>query len=427
MHQQTNISEDKKHRIFTEAFDLLNDGEYEEACNIFKFLVDNFPDDRGLWWQYIACLRKARFYEEADQYTTFCHQSFPDDLGFMLEWTRSFDGRANWDEALQRRYIALQTYSPEQEIKYLPLVTELFLPLVEKKEFKKIKELLDKYWELFFEVDNSGAFVYFALEAIGDYKRQIELCDRFLTKCDALNPIISEINYANLRVIAQSALWNQEILKNKYNKINILSFGQSCLPYTIANRWGLIKYVGIPEEITIFDLGAFGRNTSVDALLENFESYLKLEDYSQGFDPMKAPQMTNRLTGVHFGHERGVSIIGENKEKFLPLILKKINAFQNFWKQKKCLLIYAIVGQCDVNSFINNIEPLLEKNSSRLLIINCTRLNIEHSESSYVTYAHIPFPIDYNWNSIADYTTNIGLSFDVRVVNIIRSELDKMN
>ncbi|NHO19068.1 hypothetical protein GOB90_08805 [Acetobacter oeni] len=420
------VTEKERPRVFQEAMDFVEDGDYEEACDLFELLVQNFPEDRGVWWQYLSALRRARMHDKADELDEWCYQTFPDDIGFTFTWTRTFDSRANWDEGLRRRREVLSRHSAKEKPVYLPAVTECILPLVEKKDFAGLKVLLEEYWDTFFTVDNCGAAVYFALEAIGDYRRQIEMCDRLLRYCEPGNPVLHGVNYANLRVLAETALWNQEVLAGRGNKVNILSFGQSCLPYTIANRWGLTNYVGNPDAITIFDLGAFGKNTAAEALKTNFASYLDPASYHQGRDPMGAPQMFHRPTGVHFGHERGQTIIGAQQEKFFPLINKKIKAFQSAWAKGNSLLVYGIVGQCDLPAFVSEMEPLLARQHSRLLIFNLTRSPLDCPASPSVTYVHLPFPMNYSWNGIEDYTSDTGLAFDSRLTGLIRSEIDRM-
>lgn len=45
----------------------------------------------------------------------------------------------------------------------------------------------------------------------------------------------------------------------------------------------------------------------------------------------------------------------------------------------------------------------------------------EHSNTAYI---HIPFPVDYNWNGINDYTTDRGIAFDIRVTSAILRQIE---
>jgi hypothetical protein len=421
------VSEEDKSSGFRAAMELMEDGDYEEACDIFESLAKSFPDDRGIWWQYLSALQHARLTQKADECTEFCYRAFADDVGFTLGWTRAFDARADWDECIRRRNAVLRQHDPRADLSYLPVVTEIFLPLVEKKEFGAIRAVLARYWDVLTRFDQCGAALYFALETIGDFERQIELCNIFLKRCDPGNPVLDGINYANLRVIAESALWNRKRLSCSGNTTQILSLGQNCLPYSIANRWGLLKYIGDPDAITIFDLGAFGRNSAAEALLSDFESFRNPENYYESQDPAGAPRMMHRPSGVHFGHERGRTLIGADHKNFFSLINKKIDAFQDMWRRSNCLLVYAIAGECDLPEFVHSMEKILEKNASRLLVLNCNRQVQECPESRNVTYFHIPFPFDYTWNEITNFTRDEGLAFDIRITAAIKNELDRMD
>lgn len=421
------VSEEEKSSRFQAAQELMEDGDYEEACDIFENLAKSFPDDRGIWWQYLSALQHARLTEKADECIERCYKAFPDDLGFTLSWTRTFDARADWDECIRRRNVVLKQHDPRADLCYFPVITEIFLPLVEKKDFGAIRALLARYWDMLTRLDQCGAALYFALETIGDFERQLEFCDIFLQRCDPNDPVLDGINYANLRVIVESALWNRKIVSRPSSRTQILSFGQNCLPYSMANRWGLLKYIGDPDAITIFDLGAFGRNSAAEALLSDFESFRNPENYYESQDPAGAPRMMHRPSGVHFGHERGRTLIGADHKNFFSLINRKIDAFQSMWNKGNCLLVYAITGECDLPEFVRSMEKALEENASRLLVLNCNRPVEECPESRYVTYFHIPFPFDYNWNEINNFTKDVGLAFDTRITAAIKNEIDKMD
>ncbi|WP_018308459.1 hypothetical protein [Acetobacter aceti] len=73
------------------------------------------------------------------------------------------------------------------------------------------------------------------------------------------------------------------------------------------------------------------------------------------------------------------------------------------------------------------MEQILAKNASRLLILNCNRPAQECPESDHVTYFHIPFPFDYSWNEINNFTKDIGLAFDTRITAAIKNEIDRMD
>lgn len=421
------VSEEEKSSRFHAAQELMEDGDYEEACDIFENLAKSFPDDRGIWWQYLSALQHARQTEKADECIEWCYKTFPDDLGFTLSWTRTFDARADWDECIRRRNIVLKQHDPRGDLCYLPVITEIFLPLVEKKDFGAIRAFLARYWDVLTRFNQCGAALYFALETVGDFERQLELCNIFLERCDPNDPVLDGINYANLRVIVESALWNRKIVSRPGSKTQILSFGQNCLPYSMTNRWGLLKYIGNPDAITIFDLGAFGKTSAAEALLSDFESFRNPDNYYESQDPAGAPRMMHRPSGVHFGHERGRTLIGADHKAFFSLINKKIDAFQSMWSKGHCLLVYAITGECDLAEFVPSMEQILEKNASRLLILNCNRPVQECPESDYVTYFHIPFPFDYSWNEINNFTKDIGLAFDTRITAAIKNEIDSMD
>ncbi|BCI68399.1 tetratricopeptide repeat protein [Acetobacter aceti] len=424
MSVNTELKEEEKSAVFDKAMSFMEDGDYEEACEVFAILVRNFPDDAGLWWQYYSALRRARLDDEADKCADDFVRLFPNDVGFILQWTRCTDARADWNESLRRREWMLKKHNPFSNIHFLPLVTECFLPLVETKNLPYLNKIVTQYWELFFVDGKCGAAVYYALEALGDYRRQIELCDRLLSTIEDGSSVVEGVDYINLRALAMSALNYHTLLNAQKERVSVLSLGQSCLPYTIANRWGLIDYAG-DADITIFDLGAFSRNSAADAIRSDFSSYLQPENYYQGVDPSGAPQMFHKPSGVHFGHERGRTIIGDDQSAFHSLIKRKVDSFTRRFNKGHALLVFGMVGECDLPKFMEDMNPVLVEKSSRLLVLNLTRDPAAHPEQSNITYIHIPFPVDYNWNGINDYTSDRGLAFDSRVTSAILREIER--
>ncbi|MBS1033363.1 tetratricopeptide repeat protein [Gluconobacter cerinus] len=419
------IPENEKAEQFTQAMEYIEDGMYEEACDILANLTRSFPDDRGIWWQYGGILRRARRYDTADEVADTCYRLFPDDPGFVLGWTRCFDARADWDQCIERRREVLKTIDPRQDHRFLPLITECFLPLVETKNFDELKRLVNAYWDTLIEEDSCGAAVYYALESIADFERQIELCEGIMSRHDYDDCIIEGVNYLNLKSLAQSALVNSRNYAKSGTMPMVLSIGQSCLPYTVANRWGLLSYVGDPN-VSVFDLGAFGNNSAVVALKSDFATYLDPTTYFKRSDHVGAPQMHHRPTGVHFGHERGRSIIGDDDKKFHTLIRKKIDTFRSRFEKGNVLLVYGIVGGVDLPAFVAEIGEYLDRTGATLFIVNFTRDALDCPAHSHVRFAHIPFPVDYNWNDIAHFTADRGFAFDHRFVSALICEMERL-
>lgn len=418
-----------KEERFHEAISALQDGEYEIACDGFESLAKDYSDDAGIWWQLLSALRRNRRFKDADTYNEKCLESFPGDVGFILEWCRSYDSQANWEIALNRRQTILKKYSPQEDESFLPLITEQFLPLVELGHFSTLEKLLQDHWDLLKDKEELFASILYAFDTLADYKKIVDYLDYMISKkASDSSFLIDGIDICNLKIMAQTAVWNNYWLneKSKTGKpIRVLSLGQSCLPFTVINRWGLNIYAGNHSKITPFDLGAFSRNTASTAISSNFESYLKPEDYFEAVNPFGAPQMHHKPSGVHFGHERGRTIIGEDQSKFHTLIKNKVNAFQDAIASERCLLVFGIVGAVNLEEFIKEISPSIEKTNHRILVINMTREIINYTSlPTFLQYVHIPMPYDYSWNDIHDYASDKGIVFETKISLEVKKQIE---
>lgn len=418
-----------KEERFHKAISAFKDGEYEIACDEFETLARDYSDDAGIWWQLLSVLRKDRRFQDADTYNEKCLELFPGDVGFILEWSRSYDSQANWEIAIDRRQILLQQYSPQEDERFLPLITEQFLPLVELGHFSTLKKILQDNWSILKDKEELLTAILYAFDTLADYAQIVEYLDSIIAKKTSdLSFIINGIDISNLKIMAQTAMWNNNWLneKSKSGKpIRVLSLGQSCLPFTVINRWGLNIYAGNHNKITPFDLGAFSRNTASAAVSSNFESYLQPENYFESKNPFGAPQMHHKPSGVHFGHERGRTIIGEDQSKFHALIKSKVEAFQEAITSERCLLVFGIVGACSLEEFIQEISPVIEKTNHRILVLNMTREKMNFSSlPPFLQYVHIPMPYDYSWNDIYDYSSDKGIIFETKISIEVKKQIE---
>lgn len=417
-----------KEERFQEAISALEDGEYDIACDGFEALIKDYSDDAGLWWQLLSALRRNRRYQDADIYNEQCLILFPNDIGFILEWSRSYDSQANWEIAIKRRQEFLKHYSPQQNERFIPLVTEQFLPLIELGRFDELKLLLQKNWDILKDNKEFFSSIVYALDALADYDRTYKYLEYIIDQnISDSSLLIDRIDVYNLKMMAQTAIWNNYWVKEKSKNgkpIRVLSLGQSCLPFTVMNRWGLNIYAGDHNKITPFDLGAFSRNTASAAVVSNLESYLDPNNYFETKNPFGAPQMHHKPSGVHFGHERGRTIIGEDQSKFHALMKHKVNAFKEAIISERCLFVFGIVGNCNLNDFINEIAPAIEKTNHILLIINMTREKLDYSPLPFVHFVHIPMPYDYSWNDIHDYSSDKGIVFETKIALEVKKQIE---
>ncbi|MBO1359113.1 tetratricopeptide repeat protein [Acetobacter sacchari] len=419
-----------KEERFTVAYEALTNGDYDEACEGFRSLVEDYPDDGGIWWQFLSTLRRIRCFDEADAYNEKCLTLFPNDPGFVLEWTRSFDARATWDVAIARRSQMLKLYDPASDERFIPLVTEQFLPLIEMGRYDDLTLLLDYNWNLLKNRIDCVAAVYYALDALGDYERESLYLDGIVDLLDDPSGVSGDINVSNLRSVAQAAVWNRRWLKGisgDGRDIRVLSLGQSCLPFTVSNRWGLTLFPGDHAKITPFDLGAFGRNTAASAVSSDFSEFLDVNTYYEAMTPFGAPQMHHRPSGVHFGHERGRTIIGDDKSNFHSLMKMKIEAFRFALNNERCILVFGIVGPCEIEKFVEEIYPIIRDKNHRIVMLNLTRESLVCPVRSNVSYTHIPMPRDYSWNGLSDFSSDRGIVFEGKIINAIKKDIEKIS
>jgi hypothetical protein len=134
--------------------------------------------------------------------------------------------------------------------------------------------------------------------------------------------------------MAKEAQKNLEFLSLNNHSINILSLGQNCLPYSITSRWGLNPTAGIENEFTIFDLGAFSLNYSIDLINSDFAMLRDRTNYWIDLGSAGVPMARIKDTAISFFHERGIYWIDASLDRFHTHIAHKIDAFKNKFRKQ---------------------------------------------------------------------------------------------
>ncbi|MBO1359114.1 hypothetical protein J2D73_04795 [Acetobacter sacchari] len=413
--------------LFSSAEEMLKDGDYEEACEVFHELTKRNPDDSGAWIQYISVLNRLRHYKKVDEVFEKCLSLFPDDSWYILGWSRIPDAVADWAESVRRRERMLGLFDVSKKSELLPLIHEQFLPLKYCGRFDELLSLVNKYEDVLLSAKVDPAQIFYGYEVAGLYSLRAKFCENFSRWVDPNDPVFDQRNIANMRLIADEAVLNHAWVKKYASHMRVLSLGQLCLPYNILGRWGLNRCVGMHNAMTPFDLGITNQDLLADAICTKFGAYLNRDNYYERPDQYGAPQLWNRYLGIYFGHERGRSLLGSNYDLFFEGMQSKIDAFYSAVNEGPCLFVYAIAGPCSPNKIIDAMVPYLKDGRSRMLMLNLTREKFSVKlNSQHVRYVDVPYPVDYAWNEPLGFASERGFAFESKVVSEVKHEMLKI-
>jgi hypothetical protein len=411
-------------QLFARALDARDDGEDELAAELFSQLIERAPDNRDFRFKHILALEKHGAWALADDACLNASRYFKDDLLFIQEWSRIPDALCNWDESISRRKSLLETFPVSKHKDSILAVTEQILPMLESANRAGAKNLIEQYWPSILEICLAPRQVMDGLLALCMFDKASTFCRRVMEVYST--NITDGMDFKNALTLAEKAAANMEITNVDFADVRLISLGQNCLSYALPARWGLNKFAGYDEEITPFDLGAFPRIFAMDLIKADFASFYDKSKFVISKAERGMPMLRYEPYWIPYYHERGKFWVDESMEPIHSHILNQVETFRRISKSKKKLYIFCLCGEGDLDALIEEASILLDEHS-RLLIIDVLQKSSAPKPALQVTYLHLPYPRDYNWNWIGDYTSDQGLSFEQEIIEHIKSELHNLS
>ncbi len=139
--------------LLTEAIDLREDGDYEDSIEKFQRLIEKFPNDTRVAWEYANGLMKLNRPYDADEILGHAAKSNPKDFHINKAWTlhAAFvaDSMKEHMNAIRRGRAFRETFPPpDYPEAWQSLVIEIDL-LWEIGLFDNLEFVLDENWNNF--------------------------------------------------------------------------------------------------------------------------------------------------------------------------------------------------------------------------------------------------------------------------------------
>ena len=404
------------------AESLLAEGEDERALELLRQAAYLDPTNIELQFKYIYALIDARKYELADQISfDRAALNHPLPTYFHVMWIRIPFYTLDWGLAIERADQLLEKFSIEEHVQFSTrFLFEKCVALRECARFGEARVLLEAHWKRFAEafLDCTVDRVLYDLQIAGLHEIALRYLDCVSRRCNRAE--LHGVKFGNAIMSVRRAIYNSRWVNKHAFDVKILSLSQNCLPYLLSRRLGLYN---INTENTVFDMSSFHLNTVAELLETDFEPLKDRKQFDIQLLPGGIPMMRHK-SGVVFAHERGHYSIGPDRERFHRELQKLIAAFRRESSVGARLFIYSLVGAGDPNKIVESLVPRLNERNVRLLILDFKNLPTSVIPHPKVTYRHVPYPENYVWSLVDQYTSDRGYEFESAVTEVIRTEMD---
>jgi hypothetical protein len=385
-----------------------------ELCD----LVPGYDDDHyhlveGLW--------RIHDWDRAEAMAAAARSRFPQSE--LIEYAYAFSAflRCDWQECAARFECLRRRFDPA-EFHYAKM--SIFWQLAAYGEmllYSEARRLIREQWPMLRLQDPPAHSALLLMHL------WIDPCDaeEFVAWSTAAIPKPQQKFYtARLR----AAVGHSESVMSQTRPIEIVSLGQSCLPFVVPLRWGLLPNVFCPENAFPFDLLGSVEDTSSIEIRESFKTLLDPEDLiEQRFN--NTPMLMNRRLGCVFFHEKGPWWKENHWERLHISYGRRIANFMKVKNEKiPALFIFCLSGRGSAEMIIDTYIAELDHNESRLLLINVLAEPLVNlAAHPRVTILNHPYSADYDWNDPQDYDSAPGHEFELKIISTIVECIDEIN
>ncbi|MBO1359112.1 hypothetical protein J2D73_04785 [Acetobacter sacchari] len=400
-----------------------SEGDVEEAAGFMADSFRRFPGEVDIAWHAVSTLKIARNYGDLSYVLNESRRYFPEHHAINLEWAKYPRLIGDLEGALERFRECAVLYPPNQGDGIL-FLTEQFILMRDLEKWDELVSFIDTNWKFFLD-SNVWVIVpaiVFTLGACGLHEKICEFLNQFQKKISE-ESVVCGVNINNALIAPLNALANKAWMAKLAKPVKIVSVGQNCLPATVSARWGLSDD---PLDFLPYDQSAFPKDSSSEALRADFsifddDSNFSARPFGGGIRvPFHSP------TGVHFAHN---PLPYESYEQSLSDTLgrfrRRIARFREVIKASEILYFVNFCGEGNPYYLIDSLRHRFGDDVN-VFLLNTTREKMSFPHNDNVYYKHLPYPQDYGWNTISDYTSDRGVAFESHVIACLRHKISSM-
>ncbi|GGE81997.1 hypothetical protein [Sphingomonas prati] len=206
--------------------------------------------------------------------------------------------------------------------------------------------------------------------------------------------------------------------------IKVVSIGDNCLPWMVANRWGLRADPGADHEQSVFNLAQCAPETPSNLFASGLQSLLDPTQLATFPTDIGTPLPYHVSSGFQFNHEQGTAWCANDYQALRSKYDGAISNLNDAFVGRARIFVHYREKSGDMNRLIATLAALNKDQNYRILIIDPHRDTTEPVSQPHATMKRIALPAaEYVWFKPEDYESIPGIEFERQIATAILNEM----
>ncbi|MGU3423059.1 tetratricopeptide repeat protein [Methylobacterium sp. D54C] len=202
----------------------------------------------------------------------------------------------------------------------------------------------------------------------------------------------------------------------------VVSIGENCLPWMLANRWGFRRDIFALRHQSFFNLAQTKSFAVADLINDGVSALTDAASLSSYELPTGTPCPANEKYKFFFNHEQGDRWIANSFEKLRGLYEHRIAAFDAALKEPRCIFFHYTKSGSRAGDVLRSIQSRRSTRDYRIVLISISDVPIDLRGVDVTTvlirHMQLPRP-DYVWFKPDDYESPEGFEFEKQISDLL--------
>lgn len=406
---------------FSEVHQLKEQGDFDEASDRILLLYPDHKDNLDVVWTTIQTLKGSSEHKKnLSDILDKAIITFPDHIPIKMEWAK-YPGLLGELELSLKRMQEAVSFCSDFNGDNILFLTEQFILMRDLEKWDELVLLIENNWQHFIASDVFIILpaIIFTLSACGLHEKLIEYITIFKNKHLKGDKVALGIDLNNVLTTALAAVVNKTWMRHFSEPVKIISVGQNCLPAYITTRWGLNLQ---PLDFLPYDQSAFPGDSSAKAIESNFSIFDDITKFVSRPFGKHSRIVYHSETGVHFAHNP--LPLTNNTRQLKDVVTrfqKRIEQFKNLSDKNKIFFVN-FCGSGSPDILISSLKKKFGDNCN-IIILNTTENYFKYDFSENISVINLPYPHDYQWNTLEHYTSDRGIAFEAHIIEYLKNKI----
>jgi hypothetical protein len=214
-----------------------------------------------------------------------------------------------------------------------------------------------------------------------------------------------------------SALRNQQTATTK-----VISIGENCLPWMLANRWGLRQQPWRDDWFVPFNLAQTSTNWVAKIIADQAEHLTDPTLLRVHRTPEGVPYPQNPTYAFDFNHEQGMEWIDDDYALLRARYAPRTTALRAAFAGERRVFFHYTEHNGDLNAVVQALAAVNTDDNYRIVVVDVFEGDREHpvAFSDKLHYARIRRPRgDYIWYRPDDWDAPEGVLFEQTIQDVV--------